>query len=179
MTKFLIGLVIAAIVAILPLILIFLISRKKSNPRVRSILVALLSVLQLWIFYLIYTAFYPQDSFYFEEYKTVVGKQAPKSAEIIDKSASYPDFHGSYNSVSVIRLSDTDYDNLYREINQDKNFGETELIQTETLNEILESNKNIKEITWRERKNLDEGWHHHFIGFLNNQKKIIIYYLNI
>lgn len=177
--KVLIGLLLAAFVAILPLILIFLMTRKKSNRSVRSILIFLLSVLQSWIFYSIYTAFYPEDSFYLEEYKTVVGKPAPKSAQIIDKSASYPDFHGSYNSVSVIKLSDIDYDNLYREINQDKNFGKAELIHTETLKDILDSNKNVSEIAWKEHKNSDEDWHHRFIGFLNNQKTIIIYYLDI
>jgi hypothetical protein len=177
--KFLTVLVILAIVAIIPLVLIVFISQKKSNRRLKCILISSLSVLQLWIFYSIYIAFYPNESFYFEEYKNVVGKLAPKSAEIIDKSASYPDFQGSYNSVSLIRLSETDYRNLYQEINQSKDFEQAELIHTETLNEILDSNKNIEEINWKERKNLDEGWQHHFIGFLNNQKAIIIYYISI
>jgi len=177
--KFLTVLVIVAIVAILPLVIIVFISQRRSNRRLKGILISLLSILQLCIFYSIYTAFYPNESFYFEEYKNVVGKLAPKSAEIIDKSASYPDFQGSYHSVSLIRLSETDYRNLYKEIDQSKDFEQADLIHTETLNEILDSNKNIKEIIWKGRKNQNEGMQHHFIGFLNNQKDIIIYYVSI
>jgi uncharacterized protein with PQ loop repeat len=177
--KFLTVLVIVTIVAILPLVLIVFINQKKSNRRLKRILISSLSLLQLWIFYSIYIALYPNESFYFEEYKSVVGKPVPKSAEIVDKSASYPDFQGSYNSVSLISLSKTDYHNLYHEIDQNKDFEHAELIHTETLNKILDSNKNIKEVTWRARKNQGEGWQHHFIGFLNNKKEIIIYYVSI
>ncbi|RQO77024.1 hypothetical protein DBR40_10145 [Pedobacter sp. KBW01] len=177
--KFLTVLVIAAIVAILPLVFIAFISQKKSNRKLRYVLISLLSILELWIFYSVYIAFYPNESFYFEEYKNVVGKLAPKSAEIIDKSASYPDFQGSYNSVSLIRLSETDYCNLYKEIDQSKDFEQADLVHTETLNELLDSNKNIKEIIWKGHKNQNEGWQHHFIGFVNNQKDIIICYVSI
>lgn len=177
--KFLTVLVIAAIVAILPLVLIAFISQKKSNRKLKYAIIFILSMIQLWIFYSIYTAFYPEDSFYFEEYAMVVGKQVPKSAKIIDKSASYPDIHGKYSSVSLIKLSDSDYKILINEINKGKNFEETELIHTETLNDILDSNKGTKEITWKERKVLNESWKHHFIGFLSKQKMVIIYYVNL
>lgn len=179
LATFLIALLLIVLVAMLPLLLIVLINRKKLNKRLKYTIILMLSIIQLWIFYSIYTAFYPEDSFYFEEYVTVVGKPAPKSAKIIDKSASYPDIHGKYFSVSLMKLSDSDYYVLSNEINKSKNFGEAELIQTETLNDILDSNKGFKEITWKERKDPNESWKHHFIGFLSKQKMIIIYYVNL
>ncbi|SDD53427.1 hypothetical protein [Pedobacter soli] len=179
LATFLIALLLIVLVAMLPLLLIVLISRKKLKKRLKYATILVLSIIQLWIFYSIYTAFYPEDSFYFEEYVTVVGKQVPKSAKIIDKSASYPDIHGKYTSVSLIKLSDSDYKILINEINKGKNFEETELIHTETLNDILDPNKGTKEITWKERKVLNESWKHHFIGFLSKQKMIIIYYINL
>ncbi|WP_426328470.1 hypothetical protein [Pedobacter sp. R-06] len=175
--KLLIGFLLVTFSIILPLVLVYSIRRKKSSPKMKWIIISILSILQLWFFYSIYTAFYPQDSFYFEEYETVVRKTVPKSAEIISKSASYPDIHGNYCSVSLMKLSDQDYGNLYRHIYQNKEFENPELVISETLTEILNLTT-AKNIVWRQRKKTGEDWNHYFIGFLKDRKSIIIYYIN-
>lgn len=165
-------------VSLLPLILATIIIRRKWRKKLKYALIFPLTSLQVSIFYSVFIALYPPDSFYIEEYKTVIGTPAPPSANVVKKSASYPDFHGSYNSVSLIKLSDLDFTFLRNEINKSKNFGEADLIYTETLNDVLNSDNGIKQITWKERKNAKKDWQHHFIGFLDQQKMVIIYYVN-
>lgn len=80
-----------------------------------------------------YCAIYPDDSFYLVEYQTVTGRLAPHNAKVIEKHASYPDFHGDYCSFSRINLPPTDYTNLMSELSKDSRFNlnSREFVSTE------------------------------------------------
>lgn len=167
------------LVAISPLILIYFIIKRSTKSIIWRATIYILTIFQILIFYFIYIAFYPNDSFYLDEYRTVVGKTPPESAQIIDGAASYPDFQGSYNSVSLIELSPDDYQKLYTEVFQSHNYREADLIHTETLHKTIKPHEKLKNITWKERTNSKEDWEHLFIGFLNDKKTIVIYYVAI
>ncbi|RYY37724.1 MAG: hypothetical protein EOP46_01690 [Sphingobacteriaceae bacterium] len=85
--------------------LIFIIFRWIYRKGYKKVAVIIPSVVVVYLTYSIYTAIYPDDSFYHEEFKTVTLREIPQSAEIIKKDASYPDQHGEYCSVALIKLS--------------------------------------------------------------------------
>ena len=91
-----------------------------TKRRVKHLLIALTVLIAT---YHTYTAFYPTDSFYYDEFKRVTLREIPKSARIIEKEASYPDFHGDYSSECKIKLSKEDYLKLFNAIIKDKRFG--------------------------------------------------------
>lgn len=70
------------------------------------------SLLATWLAFNIYTAFYPMESFYRDEFVNVTGYKFPKSGKFKFKSASYPDFHGDYEACAVIEISEDDFQEL-------------------------------------------------------------------
>jgi hypothetical protein len=72
--------------------------------------------------YYVFNAIFPDESFYTEEFKVNTDIPLPSSAVFLSKDATYPDIHGSYTSVAVIRLSETDYSKLYEHFKKDKIF---------------------------------------------------------
>jgi hypothetical protein len=89
---------------------------KKLSRKVNLVYVGLLFVTVIAI---TYTALFPGEEFYAEEFKTVTLRELPDSAEFISKQADYPDFHGDYCSHSIIKLTKTDYNKLLSEIKKD------------------------------------------------------------
>lgn len=69
-----------------------------------------------------YSAIYPDDSFYLVEYQTVTGRVAPPNAKVVEKHATYPDFHGDYCSFSRINLPPAAYGSLMSELSKDSRF---------------------------------------------------------
>lgn len=67
-----------------------------------------------------YTAVYPNDSFYYDEFEYVTNRAIPKSAKIKFKNSSYPGIQGDYFSKSIIELSPQDYIKLLLELKNDK-----------------------------------------------------------
>jgi len=108
-----------------------------------------------------YTAVYPGDDFYFDEFKYVAGKDIPQSAIIKFKDSSYPDFHGDYFSKSIIELSGADYNKLLNELQTDKDLTENK--------DVAENELKIfrREIPGKEDQTL-------FITFLKDGKTIIV-----
>lgn len=82
----------------------------------------LLALIILCSGYLSFTAVYPTDDFYFDEFETITLRKIPDSAKVLTKSATYPDLHGDYDSEATIQLSSTDYQSLFKQIQQDKRF---------------------------------------------------------
>jgi hypothetical protein len=64
------------------------------------------------VFYLMYTALYPTESFYKREFQKITGLPFPSSGSFLFKEASYPDIHGDYDSCALVQVSDRDYGNL-------------------------------------------------------------------
>lgn len=70
----------------------------------------------------IFTAIYPTEDFYLAEFETVISRKRPVEAKVIEKSATYPDFHGDYCSFSRIEISASSYRKLLFELTADKRF---------------------------------------------------------
>ena len=109
-----IGLIVLAVIIVVgvPIGLSFLILRiiKKRNYDKRLKLIALIPI--LIIGYFIYTAFFPTDSFYKEDFKEVTGIEFPENGEIMYKSATYPDQFGDYGSTSIVKVDKEFYERL-------------------------------------------------------------------
>jgi len=105
-----------------------------------------------------YTAVYPNDSFYYDEFEYVTNRKIPESAKIKFKDSSYPDFHGDYFSKSIIELSQPDYNKLLKGIQNDK-----------TLIKSIENDCKVFE-----RRIIGEEDRYLFVRFLNDRKTIIV-----
>jgi len=64
----------------------------------------------------IYTAFYPLESFYKNEFLRVTGNDFPVSGRFNFKEVSFPDIHGDYTSCALIEVSEKDYEALRSKI---------------------------------------------------------------
>jgi len=88
---------------------------KSQLPFVKG-LAWLLSLLIIAVGYLVYDAFYPNESFYIEEWKRGTGFQFPKNAKLIWKDATYPDQHNDYTSSVVFQVSSQDFNKIHNRI---------------------------------------------------------------
>jgi len=124
------------------------------------------------LFFSIYTAIYPLDSFYFDDFKKVTSTEIPKSATIIEKTASYPDFHGKYVSCSLIKISKQDYLLLLKRLRNNKNLIENlNVIYSEEFDFVMK-NENIKNIKF----SFGQQNHTSYIGFFADQKTVVVYF---
>jgi hypothetical protein len=82
-----------------------------------------------------YTAVYPPDSYYLGELAQVSLRPVPASAEVVDKSAVYPNFHGDDCSYSRIAMSSADFQALLAQVSADQRLRPVpaRIAQTETL----------------------------------------------
>ncbi|MDY3363898.1 hypothetical protein PG623_07785 [Riemerella anatipestifer] len=127
----------------------------------RNLKLTVLSIVILLSVYESYTAVYPTDDFYYSEFEYVTLEKVPKSAKIIFKNSSYPDFHGDYSSKSTIELSQNDFNNLIHKIETEKK-----------LEKLPPQNKN--EIATFQRKIKGESDRYLYITFLRDGKTILI-----
>ena len=122
----------------------------------------------------IYIAIFPTDEFYYNEFNTVTLRPIPKSAVIIKKSASYPDFHGDYCSVSLIKLSKQDYNKLLNEIKADKRLHKGDIIGSSELDEVAGKSLDSRVIGVFNRNIPNEEDHYLTIAFLKDKQSIIV-----
>ena len=121
-----------------------------------------------------YFAFFPKDSFYFDEFKSNTGIELPSSAHIISKSSDYPDIHGDYSAVAVIKLDTIDFKkleiNLFKLADIKVDTSSQKIGRTE---QYLGVAKNIKEsqieIVFT---NFKKEWFK--VAFLNDKQTIIL-----
>ncbi|MHC1704986.1 MAG: hypothetical protein AB9846_13840 [Tenuifilaceae bacterium] len=160
----------------LPTIIAYFLNRWLKKKGYKYIGLTLLVIAPLWTIYEVYTSIYPRDSFYLAEFKEVTLRKAPKTAEVIRKSASYPDFHGDYCSTSLIKLSKQDYMDLLKELSEDKRLIKNgELIGSLEFDEVMK-NKKTEQIKFSfTRQIVGEEDHYLYIGFLDDQQTIVVY----
>jgi hypothetical protein len=94
-------------------------SKTKGLKKVGLVFAILIFVLP-W--YFIYTAFYPNESFYVKDFEINTAMVFPASAVIVKKEATYPDIHGAYTSKAIVRLSEQDYRTVYKKLSTDPVF---------------------------------------------------------
>ena len=125
------------------------------------------------LIFIIYTAFYPNDSFYLEDFELNTNIKLPKTAKILDKDASYPDQFGDYWSSAIIELNEDEYLNLQLELSKSENFAIDTTTQkigiTKDYSKLTEniSENEIKIVYY----NKNEQWFK--VAFLKDKKRII------
>ena len=176
--EFIVLIVILIALISLPTLFAYLVYRCVRKTRIRLIGTLCLLLAPLLTIYFIYTAIFPNDDFYFEEYKTATSFDAPKSAVIIKKTATYPDFHGDYISVSIIELSKEDYLSLYTKLIKDKHIDTLgQLVGSKEFIAVVgEKEKLIEHTFTRKIQKSEQG--HYSISFLNDRKTVIINNVN-
>lgn len=154
---------------------IFVIYNWLRESKYRKIALALLIPIFIFIIYSIYTAIYPTDDFYYEEFKRVTLRDAPESALILKKDVSYPSLMGDYCSASLMEVSTHDYFKLLKELENDKRIDSLrQIIGSEHLDFVM-GNINKKQIIHKfTRKVKEQSDHHYYIYFLDDKKTIII-----
>jgi len=167
---------IALVVVSIPTVVAFLLYIFLARIRLRYLGTIILTIAPFYTAYEIYTAIYPLDSFYYEEYKTVTQRIIPSSAVIVRKTAEYPDFHGDYASASIISLSPADYRILLDELSRDKRFiVEAEPKGSRPLDEVLTPERMNPIQKGFIRSIQDRNDHYYYIGFLNDGYSIVVY----
>ena len=143
----------------------------------RKVGLTLIIAFTVYLGYSTYTAIYPTDSFYFSEFKEVTLREAPKSATVINKDASYPDFHRDYCSASLITVSNDDYSSLLNELTNDKRITKNkpeEIIGSSELYKVMGSFKPEQIIYSFTRSIAGQEDHYLYIGFLDDKKTIVV-----
>jgi len=153
-----------------------LIKNGKLTPlRSRQINIAYIFILVLFSAYQTFDAFFPSESFYKKEFKTVTLREIPKSAVFVEKTSSYPDFHGDYCSSSQIKLSKADYEKLLSELTLDKKFTKNgRVVGSEEFDKSL-GDKSSKKIVCNFIRQIEgQEDHYLFIGFYDDNETVFV-----
>ena len=164
-----------ALIASIPVFLSIVFYRWFSKLGYRYVAIVVLLCGYSYLCYSIYTAIYPTDDFYFQEFQTVTLRKVPKSAVIVKKTASYPDFHGDYCSVSLMKLSNEEYSNLLNQIKLDKRFHPEELLGSSELDEVVGKALVHELTTIYSCKNFKKGENYSAIIFCKDKRSIVVY----
>jgi hypothetical protein len=122
--------------------------------------------------YFIFTAFYPTESFYKDEFKEFVGLKLSNEAKIVAKKASYPDLHGDYCSAALIVLPTNEYNMILNYIKNDKNMNDSSEIGSDEYSYVF--NKcSMKKFIYKISKKVKDTYF--FIGFFDDNKTIVIH----
>lgn len=145
----------------------FVLTKKKVNKLLR-----ILALTPVFIMiYFLYYAIYPDNDFYRTYFKTVTGIDFPKSAKIIEKTASFPDHFGDYTSVFVIKVKTDFYDNLQLKLEQnkfEKGDGNWHNPKVDNFIKSLEKQTIIKDYFQ------NDASIYYYIAFLSDKQSIII-----
>jgi hypothetical protein len=144
-------------------------SRKGFDKRLR--LLALIPF--LIVGYFIYTAFYPTEEFYKEDFEQVTGAKFPENAVIEYKWASYPDHFGDYSSVSLVKADEAFYTRLLQVLPQqgftkpgEKDIG---LMEYNRIKNQIEDRKIEQQFSVSKRGGLV-----YYVGFLSDKETMIV-----
>ncbi|NOY51051.1 MAG: hypothetical protein GXO88_10890 [Chlorobi bacterium] len=90
-----------------------------TDKKIKLILTAMII---LFSAYQTYTAFYPTDSFYIDEFANNTNIEFPSNAKILVKGASYPDIHGDYSASAIFKTDEKNIRILIKSIDTNINF---------------------------------------------------------
>ena len=157
----------------LPIVLSYFAYRWVRKTKFKKYALIIPSFILGTLIFIIYTAFYPNDSFYLEDFELNTNIKLPKTAKILDKDASYPDQFGDYWSSAIIELNEDEYLNLQLELSKSENFAIDTTTQkigiTKDYSKLTEniSENEIKIVYY----NKNEQWFK--VAFLKDKKRII------
>ena len=143
---------------------------KKTGIDKRARLIALLPVFILC--YFVYTAFYPTDSFYKDDFVEVTGTEFPESGDILYKIASYPDIHGDYQSAVVVKVERDFYKGLPNKLEGKGLLRQPNKFDPLEIDDILKKykDKTIDFEYWIENDNATM----YYVGFMSDKRTIIV-----
>ena len=143
---------------------------KKRNYDKRLRFISLTPILIMT--YLIYSAIYPSEDFYREDFVEVTGVELPGQVDFIYKSATYPDYFGDYTSISIIKVGKDYYDYLPNILIQKGLKDNGQKIHTTEFDKALAyiENEEIK----KEYSMQESGGVYYYVGFLMDNETIIV-----
>lgn len=161
---------------LIPFRLLYLFHKWLSKKGFKKIGIFLMCCYPLFVTYNIYTAIYPTDSFYYNDFEKVTSTEIPESSEIIRKDASYPTLTGDYCSASLIELSSSDYLKLLKDLQNDEKMEKIDdIIGSEQFDFVL-GNLNESQIIYKFTRKIDDyPDHFYYIYFLDDKKSIIVH----
>jgi hypothetical protein len=176
MDLFLLLLLIFALAVTIPTGIAYLLYRFLKTRISRKLALTVASLPVLIVSYFIFTAVYPNDDFYEEEFTRITSLSYPEDAEIINKDATYPDQFGDYASCARIEVQPATYDLIEAQVRSDSRFSpasDSLRIMTSASDNVEYKLKSATYKTQFTRVNSKNGAYM-FIGFLTDHKTIII-----
>ena len=144
------------------------IKRKNYNRRLRIIAFAPVLI----IGYLLYSAVFPSENFYRQDFKEVTGQDLPESVEFRYKSATYPDHFGDYASFSIIKVGKVFYMNLPQALLKKGYTEKGEKVHSKEFDKAL---KNLGKLQIEKEFTLHEPQgKYYYVGFLTDQESIMV-----
>ena len=122
--------------------------------------------------YFIYDGINPDADFYKEDFKEVTEMEFPKDGKIIYKDASFPDQFGDYTSSFLVEF-DKDYIKKLEMNLKSKGFVKKENKMSADAFDYIENKKGDRKYTTEYCKDINGG-KYYFVGFLNDNKSVIV-----
>ncbi len=160
--------ILIAIPIVLSLMVYKFIKKKSLDKRLR--LISLIPILV--VVYLVFGAIYPSNEFYKTNFKEVTNYEFPKNGIIRYKTASYPDTFGDFTSCFLVEFDETDLKKLEKNLINNSFVKVINNSSTEELTYIEGKINNKKYIS--EYSKEIKGDKHYSVGFLNDNKSVII-----
>ncbi len=160
--------ILIAIPIVLSVMIYKFIKKKKVDKRLR--LISLIPI--LIVGYVAYGAIYPSNEFYKANYKEVTNYEFPKSGIIRYKTASYPDTFGDFTSCFLVEFNETDLKKLEKNLINNSFVKVKNNSFTEELT-YIEGKISNKKYRYEYSKEISGG-KHYSVGFLNDNKSVII-----
>lgn len=122
--------------------------------------------------YFIWTAFYPTEDFYKDEFKNVTQIEFPKKSKFIYKTATFPDHFGDYNSVFLLETTQEEIEKIKIQIEKLKfeQIKEDKWHSHETKTAIQKTKTKIKH-----QYNYEvEGGKNYYVALFDDNKTVLI-----
>lgn len=125
------------------------------------------------VIFLVYSAIYPHESFYKEEFERVTRLPFPASGKFLFKEATYPDFHGDYTSCALLEVSEKDYEALKSKMRpQQSSLG---VISSQCLHHLFQSFSNLEVAS--ETYTDDPNGEYNYWALVASRPAVIIHYV--
>lgn len=111
------------------------VQKSKLINRLYIILIILLAIFSTW------TAFFPLNGFYRNEFEYNTELKFPDSGKIIAKDSEYPDLHGDYGAAAIFEVNELDFIKLKGDLQRNENF------QVDTTNQRIGITRVYDELT--------------------------------
>lgn len=110
------------LIILIPVGLAYLVFRWLTKKGYKKIGLVILTTVTIWTVYSSYTAFFPTESFYEDEFEYNTGLDFPISGDILTKDASFPDLQGNYSATALFKTDKNDFNRILSAIQNNNGF---------------------------------------------------------